>query len=304
MTTFPYAVDGKDLWAWRQQAIAQAQASQIDATEVDWLLRGLCQVEALSLRLGTLAQQANVPSQVSFDELKSLWQKRVRDRIPIQHLVGATTWRDLTLKVSPAVLIPRPETEIIIDLAVSVATQSPLAAALKQGIWVDIGTGSGAIALGLATVFPDAKILAVDLSAAALAIAQQNASDNSLSDRIQFLQGSWFEPLEPWQGQLAGIVANPPYIPSAIVPTLEPEVAHHEPRLALDGGTDGLQAVRQLIKEAPNYLQPQGIWLVELMMGQTPIVMELLTQSQKYWNIHGYPDLAGIERFVAAFSSE
>jgi release factor glutamine methyltransferase len=301
MDAFPHPIPGPALWDWRQQAIAQAHTAHIDPAEVDWLLRGLCEIEPLSLRLGTLSQHADVPAQVSLPELAALWAKRVRDRVPIQHLVGRTPWRTFSLRVSPAVLIPRPETELMIDIATTSVAQSPHADDLRRGTWVDLGTGSGAIALGLATAFPEAEILAVDVSAAALAIARQNAIENGLSDRIQFLQGSWFEPLAPWQGQLAGIVSNPPYIPRAIVPTLEPEVAQHEPHLALDGGDDGLQVVRHLIQRAPDYLQAGGFWLVELMQGQASVVIELLRENQQFQQIRAWPDLAQIDRFVSAW---
>ena len=164
-----------------------------------------------------------------------------------------------------------------------------------------MGTGSGAIALGLAAALPQAQVVAVDVSDTALAIARHNAVENGLGDRIQFLSGSWFEPLARGAGQLAGMVSNPPYIPSAIVPTLDPEVAHHEPHLALDGGPDGLAAVRHLITTAPRYLQAGGLWAVELMAGQAPAVTHLLQQSQAYTDGQAVSDYAGIERFVTAY---
>ncbi|WP_309224577.1 peptide chain release factor N(5)-glutamine methyltransferase [Halomicronema sp. CCY15110] len=300
MAEFSHQLSGRDLWAWRSQARAQAQAHQIDLAEVDWLLRGLCQVEPLSLRLGTLAQAVAVPAQVTVAELAARWQARVSDRVPIQHLVGTVAWRDFTLQVSPAVLIPRPETELVIDLVMAWVAQRAQATPLRQGTWVDLGTGSGAIALGLAQALPQAKIVAVDVSAAALAIAQQNALNNSLSDRIQFLQGSWFEPLTVWRGQLAGIVSNPPYIPTAVVSTLEPEVAQHEPPLALDGGDDGLADIRHLVATAPDYLVSGGLWLVEHMQGQAVDIEELLTATDQFRAIQSVPDLAGCDRFVQA----
>lgn len=300
MDKFPYKISGQALWKWRQQAIQKAKADDIDAAEVDWLLQGLCQVDGLSLRLGAVATQVEVLSRVCLMDLEQLWETRVRDHVPIQHLVGETPWRRFILQVSPAVLIPRPETELIIDYVVTAIEQSSESDQLQQGTWVDLGTGSGAIALGLADALPEATILAVDISPEALTIAEANAMANSLGDRIQFLQGSWFEPLEPWRGQLAGVVSNPPYIPSAIVPTLQPEVANHEPHLALDGGQDGLTCIRHLIQTAPEFLKPHGFWLVELMAGQAPTVAELLVQNKHYTDIKAVSDLAGIERFVMA----
>lgn len=273
---------------------------QIEVIEVNWLLQRLCQIDGLSLRLGTLPQQGAVSTTVTLSELTNLWQQRLATRVPIQYLVGRTEWRQFKLQVSPAVLIPRPETELIIDLAIAAVAQSPVSEQLQQGVWADLGTGSGAIALGLATAFPQAKILAVDISEDALAIAQGNAEQNGLGDRIQFIQGDWFTPLNPWRGELAGMVSNPPYIPSAIVPTLQPEVAQHEPHLALDGGQDGLHNVKHLIQAAPEYLQVKGLWFVELMQDQPPTVATLLAETGNYHNIQQHRDLAGMARFVSA----
>ncbi|MEL7316113.1 MAG: peptide chain release factor N(5)-glutamine methyltransferase [Cyanobacteria bacterium J06559_3] len=300
MDKFPYKISGRALWSWRQRVMQQAAVVDVDIAEVDWLLQGLCQVDGLSLRLGVVATQVEVLSRVCLTDLEQLWDTRVRDRVPIQHLVGETPWRRFMLHVSPAVLIPRPETELIIDHVVAAVEQSPEPDHLRRGAWVDLGTGSGAIALGLADALPEATILAVDISSEALAIAKANALGNGLGDRIQFLQGSWLEPLEPWRGQLVGVVSNPPYIPSAIVPTLQPEVANHEPHLALDGGQDGLTCIRHLIQTAPEFLKPYGFWLVELMAGQAPTVAKLLAENEYYADIQAVSDLAGIERFVIA----
>ncbi|MDA0265924.1 MAG: peptide chain release factor N(5)-glutamine methyltransferase [Cyanobacteria bacterium] len=297
---FPHQLEGKALWQWRQQALRQAETKGIPPAEVDWLLQGLCQVDRLALSLGTLAEQFAISSAVSFQELQELWQKRVGDRVPVQHLVGATPWRNFTLAVSPAVLIPRPETELLIDLAGALVSDHPQGRQLAQGIWVDMGTGSGAIALGLATAFPEARIIATDISAAALAIAQQNAQANALGDRIEFRQGAWFEPLHDLTGQLAGVVSNPPYIPTEIVSTLQPEVARHEPHLALDGGDDGLDALRHLVTAAPQFLRDGGLWMVEHMAGQAEAVAQLLQAPQTYGAISIHADLAGIDRFVTA----
>ncbi|MBE9229192.1 peptide chain release factor N(5)-glutamine methyltransferase, partial [Phormidium sp. LEGE 05292] len=170
--------------------------------------------------------------------------------------------------------------------------------------WADLGTGSGAIAVGLADAFPHAIIHAVDQSVEALNIAQENAQRLGFSSRIRFYQGSWFTPLQELKGKLTGMVSNPPYIPSNIVPTLQPEVANHEPHLALDGGNDGLDCIRLLVTEAAEYLLPGGIWLIETMAGQTEAVVELLKNQGSYCNIQVFADLSGIDRFVLAYRSE
>lgn len=296
-------VSGLELWQWRNTAQAAAiRASQnsegaISPQEVDWLLQELVGLDRLALRLDTFKTQPDIAIKIPFSELKHLWQKRLELRVPIQYLLGSTPWRQFTLKVSPAVLIPRPETECLIDLAIEAAEAD---SSLQTGCWADLGTGSGAIALGLAAALPQATIYAVDQSQDAIAIAQHNAQIWGLTDRIQFYQGSWLEPLAGIQGQLSGLVSNPPYIPSQMVLELQPEVTQHEPHLALDGGVDGLDCIRHLVASAPSCLREGGVWMIEMMAGQADQVLELLKQQGSYDRIEVRRDFAGIERFALA----
>jgi len=289
------AISGLTLWQWRQTAQEQAIAAHISPYEVDWLLQDVTGLGSLDLRLGTLRDRPTIPLSISLATLDALWQRRLTERVPIQYLAGRTPWRNFSLRVTPAVLIPRPETEEIIDLVLKL-TPDPQQ---RRGHWVDLGTGSGAIALGLAQTLPEAQVHAVDCSPEALAIAQQNAVENGLGDRIQFYRGEWFAPLASIQGKLRGMVSNPPYIPRAVVATLEPEVTHHEPHLALDGGDDGLDAIRHLIQKAPDYLEPGGIWVIEMMAGQGATVADLLRQDGRYNPIEIHHDLAGNDRFAS-----
>jgi release factor glutamine methyltransferase len=289
------SIAGENLSSWYQQAKKTAIANRVDPDEVDWLVQTITDLDSLSLRLGTWQNQAQIKSNKSLSELTKLWQQRLQERLPVQYLVETVFWRRFQLKVTPAVLIPRPETELIIDIAL----ENSLISGSNQH-WVDLGTGSGAIALGLADVFPEATIHAVDLSAEALKIAQENANSVNFN-HIQFYQGSWWSPLGSLQGKTTGMVSNPPYIPSSQIAQLQPEVANHEPRLALDGGDDGLNNIRYLIKTAPEYLVSGGIWLIELMVGQADLVVALLKQQGEYKDIKVFRDLAGIERFVLAY---
>ncbi len=293
----PVPVAGDDLWAWQHQAKQAAIAAGLDPSEVDWLLQTLAGLDRLSLRLASYRQQANLTLPLALADLDALWQRRLRERLPVQYLAGRTAWRQFELQVSPAVLIPRPETELLVDLALAACQAQP---ELARGHWVDLGTGSGAIALGLAAALPTATIHAVDCSTAALEVAIANAEQLGLRDRLQFHQGSWWQPLADWAGQVSGAIANPPYIPSAAIADLQPEVARHEPRAALDGGPDGLQAVRHLVATAPTYLQAGGFWAVELMRGQAETVAALLAQQGDYEQIAIEPDLTGGDRFVQA----
>ncbi len=293
-----WSISGEELWHWRKTAVLAGIAAQVSPSELDWLLQEVAGLERLTLRLESFRNLPQIPLQLDIKELDRLWQRRLSDRLPVQYIAGVVTWRNFKLAVSPAVLIPRPETECLIDLAATAARNSPLL--LERGHWVDLGTGSGAIGLGLAEVFPQAKIHAIDCSSQALAIAQANAQNLGFGDRIKFYQGSWWEPLAALQGKLSAMVSNPPYIPSSLVGQLQPEVARHEPKLALDGGKDGLDYLRYLADTAPDYLHPGGVWLVETMAGQAEIVAELLRDRHSYTNIQIHADLAGIERFAVA----
>ena len=286
------SISGKELYRWYQQAKKEAIANNIQPDEVDWLLQTVTNLDSLSLRLGTFKERSQIESDRSLSNLIQLWQQRLHERLPVQYLVETVFWRRFQLKVNPAVLIPRPETELIIDIArENIIT--------REQHWVDLGTGSGAIALGLAEIFPQATIHAVDISSDALKVARENAINLKLQN-ICFYQGSWWNPLNSLKGKVAGMISNPPYIPTAEIDLLQPEVAH-EPRLALDGGNDGLDDIRCLVKDAPQYLVSGGIWLVELMMGQANMVAKLLEQQGEYYKIKIYQDLNGIERFVFAY---
>ncbi len=295
-------VSGLELWQWRQEARQSAAKAGVPTAEVDWLLQEVAELDPLALRLESFKERPQIELRYPLPVLSQLWHRRLHERCPVQYLAGVTPWRNFSLTVSPAVLIPRPETEYLIDLAVKAVKNSSIPE-LASGHWADLGTGSGAIALGLADTFQSATIHAVDRSVAALAIAQQNAQQLGLQERIQFYQGSWWEPLDALKGQVSGMVANPPYIPSLMVQELEPEVRHHEPHLALDGGTDGLDCIRHLIETSPDYLRSGGIWLIEMMAGQADVVAQLLHQQGSYCRIQIFPDLAGIARFVLAYRS-
>ena len=285
----------RDLLKWRSWALDLAMTYSVSTYEVDWLLQTVTDVDRLTLQLGEIDRNRNVHTSMTLDRLSSLWLDRIHQRQPIQYLVGKTYWRDFELVVSPAVLIPRPETELIIDVAVA-ATDSMQ----QQGIWVDLGTGSGAIAIGLAKTLPNATLYAVDCSSAALNIARTNAANLQVLDRIDFRQGSWWSAVPHLQGKVAAMISNPPYIPSQTVLELQPEVVNHEPHLALDGGDDGLAALRILAATAPDYLVSGGMWLVEMMAGQGEAVRDLLLAQNRYTDIEIINDLAGLDRFVLA----
>ena len=288
------SISGQELSQWRQQAIADLAQAQLSPKEVDIFLQAVTDLDTLSLRLQSFREREKIPLSYSWSEITKRWQKRLQARVPLQYLLESVVWRNFTLKVSPEVLIPRPETELLIDIVGETVRGD------DGGIWVDLGTGSGAIAIGLASILTKAEIYATDYSPTALAIAKENIINTGFADRIILKQGSWWTPLEKWQGQISGMVSNPPYIPSAEILDLQIEVREHEPRLALDGGEDGLTALRYLVATAPDYLRSGGLWLVEMRAGQGEKVAQMLENQGNYRQIQIINDLAGFDRFVLA----
>lgn len=298
--SFTVLINTKIVQQWRSKAIATAKTAGINPLEVDWLLTKITSLSKLDLRLESYLHQDVILSEKSLTELTQLWEQRIKKNVPVQYLINTVYWRDFKLQVSQDVLIPRPETELIIELVENTLKFSENEE-LKTGVWVDLGTGSGAIALGLAQLLPEATIYAVDISIAALAIASGNAQKLHLEDRIKFQQGDWWSPLEEWKGKISGMVSNPPYIPTAMIAELQPEVTLHEPHLALDGGKDGLDCLLHLVETAPDYLCSGGIWLCEIMSGQGQQVAQLLSNQGSYHKIKIYSDLANLQRFVLAY---
>lgn len=298
--TRQYVLDGSQLASWRQEAMGEAHEVGINPAAIDSLLQAFTSLDASSLSPASSTNQIEIQLDFDFAELKRRWRKRLNDRMPLPYMTGVASWRNFSLTVSPDVLIPRPQTACLIDLAIAFVNSQHSLKSLQSGHWADLGTGSGAIALGLANAFPQATIHAVDCSAKALAIAEQNAVRHCLKDHIQLYQGSWFEPLEKLQGQLSAMVANPPYMPSHTAPDLPPEMRLHEPKLAYDGGADGLDFVRELVAIAPDYLRSGGLWLVETLAGQAPAVKAMLEKQGSYHNIQMFPNLANVADGVLA----
>lgn len=294
----PMFVSGLELWQWMNQAKALAIASDIPQVELDWLLQELAGLDKLALRLESFKDLLKIELKLPLSELDRLWQRRWQERVPVQYLTGVAHWRHFSLKVTPAVLIPRPETELLIDLAMDAVKNYSVN---PTSHWVDLGTGSGAIAIGLASELTNTTVHAVDCSWEALAMARLNAENLGFGSRVNFYQGLWWEPLEFLKSKVSGMVSNPPYIPSSTVLTLQPEVLKHEPHLALDGGFDGLDCIRHLVETAPDYLESGGVWLVEMMAGQAEAVAEMLQSQGSYGEVQIFSDLAGIDRFALAY---
>jgi release factor glutamine methyltransferase len=215
---------------------------------------------------------------------------------PIQYITGEQEFYGLALRVTPEVLIPRPETEILVEAVLAEVKQAGLE--LKEPLRIlDVGTGSGAIAIALAHNLPSARITAVDLSGTALEVAVENAARHALTEQIEFLESDLLEALPSDELPFDVIVSNPPYVPAAERASLHPQVRDHEPAAALFGGADGLDIYRRLIPQARAALLPNGLLALEIGYSQKDSVAFLLNG----WNdVRFVDDLQQIARIALA----
>ena len=220
-----------------------------------------------------------------------LLDERAR-RVPLAYVTGEREFWSLRLRVDSRVLVPRPETETLVEVALE---------RLSPGARVaDVGTGSGAIVIALALELGSGEFLGTDRCASAIEVARSNAAAHGLTHSIEFLLGDLLAPLSGLPGLLDAVVSNPPYIPTAELGDLQPEVRDFEPRAALDGGPDGLAVIERIIAGAPPLLRCGGWLLLEIGAGQADPVRALLRRTGRFDDISTKRDLAGIERVVAA----
>jgi release factor glutamine methyltransferase len=216
-------------------------------------------------------------------------------REPVAYIVGRKEFYSIEFEVSPAALIPRPETETLVTAALEFIAARPSSRV------IDLGAGSGAIALAIAAHAPGARLVATDIAADALGVAQANARRLVLVDRVEFRRANCFDPLDD-RGELGRfdlIVSNPPYIPEAEIARLAPEIARFEPRIALAGGPDGMDFYRKLAREATRHLLPGGAIAVETGSGQAVAVAQMMRAADAA-TVTTLDDLAGIPRVVRA----
>ncbi len=257
------------------------------------------------LKLPRMKLYLNFERVLSAEELDALRElvKRRGQREPLQHLVGSTSFCGLEIAVNRHVLIPRPETELLAEIGwkflLEFTPQRSSGMAQPEG-WtptvLDFGTGSGCIAIAQAVKCPAAQVIALDVSADALAVAQQNADRHGVTERIQFVQSDAFTSL-PADARFDLVISNPPYIPSAEIELLQPEVRDHDPRNALDGGPDGLECFQLLATQAVPFLKPNGRIMLEFGDGQADAVRGIF-EAQK-WIVEAVKqDYTQRERFL------
>ena len=251
---------------------------------------------ALGLSTLEMATHEQQPvSDVDAGRVAALLQRRLTGE-SVARIIGEREFYGLPFRLNAATLEPRPETELLVDMALELLP--------PDGRLLDLGTGTGCIPIAILANRPDAIAVAVDLSAEALEAARENGMRNSVAERLTLLQGSWFEPLSPTmradgKSWFDLIVSNPPYITSAVVETLSPEVKDFDPRLALDGGPDGLAPYRIIAANAARHLKSGGHVLLEIGYDQGAAVSALLTQAG-FADVSVHRDLNGLDRVVHA----
>jgi len=259
------------------------------ANEVMWILEVALGISRLAL----YTDQDRIVDQEGWKAAMRLLVRRASGE-PLQYLLGTQEFWGLEFAVRPGVFIPRPETELIVEevLSYSLPSSSPLI--------VDVGTGPGCLAVALAVGCPHGKVYAIDRCPLALAVAKENAERHRVTHRVTFLFGDLLQPLAPLglECHISAIVANPPYLPTSQLETLPREVRDFEPRLALDGGSDGLEPYRRLLREALIFLEPGGILVVEVGAGQAAQACKEALGLEGFLVRGVRRDSAGIERVI------
>jgi len=233
-----------------------------------------------------------VLSECQEGKLQGILERRFR-REPLQYIIGHVEFSRLKMTIGPGVLIPRPETELMVDRVIQSVACRRQTAGLGPRI-LDLCTGSGCLALALAKHFPGAEVFGTDISAEALQYARQNASINSIGN-VTFLEGDLYEPVKGIRFDI--IVSNPPYIRRSDIGNLQPEIREWEPREALDGGEDGLIFYGEILSRAKEYLGSNGFMVMELGEGQTRNVIEI-AENSGFGSFSVSKDYSGVERFL------
>ncbi len=282
---------GQSIESARRSLAGQLRSAGVEEAELDArILVGA--VLGLDLT-GLMAQAARPLSEAEASRLTQHAQRRIAGE-PVARILGTREFWGLPFRLSEATLVPRPDTETVVELALEILRERKAAAPVRIA---DIGTGSGAILLALLHEIPDAFGIGTDISLTALSTARDNAVALGLGGRAAFVACSYAAAL---RGPFDLIVSNPPYIPSAEIPTLSVEVREHDPHLALDGGNDGYDAYRALIPQASERLSPGGVLIVEAGRGQAGNIETLMAAAGLTMDRPPKADLAGIPRAVSA----
>ena len=281
-------LSSEEFFLWKDDQISRGG----DEESLFLLIDFLGGISKKDFNLLKLKQVSNIKTKTNLNLLSIYWDEHLKTSIPIQHMIKNCYWRDLKLHVSNKVLIPRSETELIIDIVSDLLINKS-----KKIIFADLGTGSGAIGIALAINNPNWDGIATDIDQKALEIAKKNFEMCSNQSNLSFYCGNWWNPLDNYKGILDLAIANPPYIPSSVYENLPIGVKNFEPKTALWGGEDGLDHIEQIIHNAPRYLKEKGWLLLENHYDQAKKVKKLF-QKNDFTSVEVVKDLSGIGRFT------
>ena len=282
------SISGKDFLFWKNKQLSKGG----DHQSFDVLLDCIGGFTKSDSKLLSINPDRNIYLKENLEFLETVWEDHLFNSSPIQYLCGITFWRDLKLKVTNKVLIPRPETELIVDIVSNIFSKKS-----QKISFAELGTGSGAISIALAITYPMWDGIATDIDQDALQIANYNFINSSKQSNLKFFCGHWWTPLESLKGELDLVISNPPYIPEDTFEKLPKAVKNFEPKIALLGGKDGLKHIREIIQKAPLFLKERGWLILENHFDQGEEVKQLMIKN-KFTSIEIVNDLSGIGRFT------
>ncbi len=282
-------VSAKELLSWIDDAYSIGGDKNSLYLLLD-LIGGISREELYSVRIDS---SKDIYLKENLNKINSYWLEFNNESKPIQYICGQSYWRDFKFKVSRDVLIPRKETEQIVDIALDICGDK------NKILFADLGTGSGVIAIALAAYKEFWSGLATDINIKALNIAKENFESICKYPNLKFYFGNWWEPLADYAGKIEIAISNPPYIPYKVYEKLSHTVKNYEPEIALNGGMDGLKHIDQITKFAPRFLKKGGWLILENHFDQSNAVMHLLNKNG-FDSIKIINDYSGIGRFAIA----
>ena len=278
----------KQFLCWKKKQLSKGGDYQSFAV----LLESIAGITNSDLSILNINQDGMLHLKKNLDFLESIWEDHLFNSKPIQYLCEVAFWRDLKLKVTNKVLIPRSETELIIDIVFKIFGNKT-----EKLLFAELGTGSGAISIALALAYPLWNGIATDIDQDALKIAKENFINSSEQSNLRFLCGHWWTPFESLKGKIDLAISNPPYIPKDIFEKLPKEVKNFEPKIALFGGEDGLKHIKEIIQQAPLFLKEKGWLILENHFDQGERIKQLLS-SNRFTSVEIVKDLSGVGRFT------
>ena len=287
------SISGYFFLQWRKKMLLKGGRK----VDFDWLLDIGAGINWSKLQKIILNPELCFSLKVSIEDLEVIWECHLTNQTPLQYLIAKCPWRDFELEISSDALIPRQETEFLIEFALKKVKN------IQCGRWADLGTGSGPLAIALSKSLPNWKGHAVDISKESLQLANRNLNSLVPNANVELSIGDWWQPLRNWWGRFDLVLSNPPYIPSDLIKNLEPVVRNHEPLLALDGGYDGIRASKQIINGALIGLAKGGWLMIEHHYDQSEKITNLMRDIGMK-EVSYEKDLNGIKRYAICRKSK